>query len=221
MDGFIRVWNGNGKVGEIESGEASDLSFNRDGSCLAYTSTKSLNLYDISNSAEIRKLSASKDCQFRCIHWLSDDRILVIENSVDRKQSKLVIFSDSQLKVSKVRTIPVKKSVSATAIDSSESLLSFGCADGTVGVFSLLSMKVIVLIPNYHSFAVTSVQLATTETHILLISGSPDGFLKIVKRLKSSSPTRSIVLVVMVILVAIVAFLVQNETAIKSLIADL
>jgi WD40 repeat protein len=211
-DQSIKVWKEAKMLFRIDSGEVFDFSFGPGSRRLFYTTNNALVSYDLEQKTSRELAKPLSRFQFSCVLALRSG-LVVVENSADRCKSTL-IFRDFEGILARL-SLPVRKAVTSVAVDHEESCLAFGCADGSVGLVLLASRKLIFLQYHLHSFAVTSVQVSSIDgKDFLVISGSPDGNIKIKKGpLRTSAPSLlfTILIFVLALLVVYAAYLIQND----------
>ncbi len=200
-DGFIRVWNGSKKTEITVGSEVADMAF-LDEHLLVYVVEGKMVCYDISKGSPIYDRSSSDGWQYRCVQ-VSDNRIYTIENSKDRRYSRVSVFDGGELVSS--RPVSVRKAI--TTFNASSGLGSFGCADGSIGVIRLSDLSTCFFKHAVHSFAVTSIQITDVQNGYLLLSGSADGSVKMIK----STPSSSRMLIILAILVLLIALLLSQD----------
>lgn len=206
-DSYARIWLNGELQHEIHAGEEIvSAAFTSDASCLIFATASQIKIYSLkTKQSELVQKPRDKH-EYRCLAATSD-KLLVVENRRDRSGSRISSWSLDHLRLLRSKTLPVKKAVTTIATSQEGDYVAFSSADGTVGILSTSTLGVVRTISNLHSLSVTSVQITGSADGLCLISGSPDGTVKITKcRPKGSFP---FLILLFALLAVIISYLVK------------
>lgn len=206
-DSYARIWLYGELKHEIHAGEeVISAAFNADASCLIIATAAHIKIYSLKTKQTELVQKPRDNHEYRCL-LATGDKLLVVENRKDRSGSRISSWSLSNLRLLRSTTLSVKKAVTTIATTKEGDFLAFSSADGTVGILSTSTLGVIRTVSNLHSLSVTSVQITNSVEGLCLISGSPDGTVKITK----CRPQRSFSFVILLftLLAIIISYLVK------------
>lgn len=207
-DGCLLVWEKNELVNEIDAGsEVMGAAFLPNEKSLFYATNDSIFSHKTGANDSTFIQKGKEGMEYRCLAC-TKDQIIVVENHKDRSGSFITAYSVDEFRLLRSRKLPVKKAVTGIALSNDGDSLAFCSADGTVGIMSASTFKVLKTIPNLHSLSITAVQVFSVDGVLFLLSGSPDGNVKITKLGTSSSVIFWLVL--FALLALLVSYLVQT-----------
>ena len=218
-EGVARVWEDAGKkVFEVEAKDATDLAFSDAALMyLAIVTPTRMIIYDADTGEFVRAHQITTEgYQFRCVSYAAGFGFVAVENSSDRKSSQITIFKEPTVVTGRVA---VKKAITAISVEGGYA--GFGCADGTVGLFGLSSLKTLHVSQALHSFAVTSVHLSLEKDQFVLISGSADGTVRVTKKPIKASTTWIVWLLLALIILAAAYYAQQHPRGLGQLLSQI
>lgn len=159
---------------------------------------KSVLLYDFMQPNKAIASLREEGVNYRCGRFAGDHVVISAGN-------QLWLCSLPDLKV--IHQVSIKtRAITCLAVSpTSKSLLSIGCADGSIGLLRLKKLSLVKFLKECHAFAVSSLCFSLDEG--LLISGSVGGTLLVQKvgRLQGSNVFGLVLLLLLTILVAYLA----------------
>lgn len=220
-DGAVRLWkNGQRTLEFTETGSLNDAALSADGTLLAAAYDDSLHIYDTRSRKAVGRAPARKDSTVRLVAF-SALHIVSVENARDKRSARISFWDPAGLKLRQSRALPVKKGLTALALDPRGRLAAFGCADGSLGVYDCQRMALIFSAPFCHGFAVTSVQITATADTWTLFSGSADSTLRVTQGAVTPAAPWAWLLLLALLALAASYMLLQHPELLRRLTARL
>ncbi|CAG8533322.1 3285_t:CDS:2 [Acaulospora morrowiae] len=146
---------------------------------IAVSSTKVLQILSTKDGKCIYSLERpisqkTTECQFRACRFgkgMSDGFIFSVVNSSNKTKAFIVKLSANTWERNVTKVVS-RKPITTFAISEDGNLLAFGASDNSLGICDTRTLRVLLTIPNIHSFPITS--LGFNHDSTIVVSGSVD-----------------------------------------------